>query len=186
MRATIFLLILATLIPSMLGFSPFEKLQNTLQITSENAITKFKMMDANPSCTLNSECGNNGRCHNNKCQCDSGYYTQTSTDPCGYKQKQQVTAFCLQLFLGGFGAGHFYVGEIGLAVGELILTLISGGIYKSIKKEYKNKSKPPLIECIYYIMSSALTASFGWWLYNTIQFGENKFNDINGMPLQAW
>lgn len=44
--------------------------------------------------------------------------------------KSKVTAGLLQLFLGGFGVGRFYIGSTGIAVGQLvtwILGLLLGG-----------------------------------------------------------
>lgn len=42
-------------------------------------------------------------------------------DPYGrpYSEKSKVTAGVLQLLLGGFGAGRFYTGHTGIALGQL-------------------------------------------------------------------
>ncbi len=36
-----------------------------------------------------------------------------------YSDKQKLTAGLLQLFLGGFGAGRWYLGDTGMALGQL-------------------------------------------------------------------
>ncbi|MEW2249445.1 MULTISPECIES: TM2 domain-containing protein [unclassified Streptomyces] len=43
-------------------------------------------------------------------------------DPQGrpYSDKSKVVAGVLQLFLGGFGAGRFYVGSTGVAIAQLL------------------------------------------------------------------
>ncbi|WP_055585663.1 TM2 domain-containing protein [Peterkaempfera griseoplana] len=42
-------------------------------------------------------------------------------DPLGrpYSDKSKVVAGILQIFLGGFGAGRFYVGSTGVAIAQL-------------------------------------------------------------------
>ncbi|OIJ63565.1 TM2 domain-containing protein [Streptomyces mangrovisoli] len=42
-------------------------------------------------------------------------------DPAGrpYSDKSKVVAGILQIFLGGFGAGRFYVGSTGVAIAQL-------------------------------------------------------------------
>lgn len=47
-----------------------------------------------------------------------------------FSDKSKVAAGLLQLFLGGFGVGRFYTGHVGIAVGQLVLTL--AGIVLSI------------------------------------------------------
>merc|ERR1712129_342311 len=62
-------------------------------------------------------CNGHGLCSalTNSCECDIGYTTVHATDDdtteCNYKQKYQMNAFLLSLFLGEFGAGRFYVGD---------------------------------------------------------------------------
>lgn len=185
MHSIIYLLIFITLLPSILGFSPFERLHNQLQIDSEHPITRFQTMNANTLCTLDSECGDYGRCHNNKCKCDSGYYTQNSNNPCGYKQKKQLTAFLLQFFIGYLGAGHFYVGEIGLGVGEILLCIVPA-IFICCIFCAASGEKPCIVIFLGIVMILAEIGTLAWWIYNTVQFGENKFNDSNGVPLQEW
>jgi len=43
-------------------------------------------------------------------------------DPLGrpYSDKSKVVAGILQLFLGGFGIGRFYVGSIGIGIAQLV------------------------------------------------------------------
>ncbi|MFI7006081.1 NINE protein [Streptomyces sp. NPDC050145] len=51
-------------------------------------------------------------------------------DPYGrpYSDKQKLTAGLLGIFLGTFGVGRFYTGHTGLAVGQLIVGVLSCGI----------------------------------------------------------
>ena len=37
-----------------------------------------------------------------------------------YSDKQKLTAGLLQIFLGGVGAGRWYMGDTGLAIGQLV------------------------------------------------------------------
>ncbi len=44
-----------------------------------------------------------------------------------YSDKSKMVAGLLQIFLGSFGVGRFYTGHIGIAVAQLVITLISCG-----------------------------------------------------------
>jgi len=69
-------------------------------------------------------CHGHGTCEDHYgCRCDSGYTTHKAENGtmCNYKQKSQMTAFLLTLFLGEFGAGRFYVGQTVTAVIKLLL-----------------------------------------------------------------
>jgi len=137
-----------------------------------------------PVCTPWDTCNDHGRCSINpaklgECVCDNGYTTQDSNSQCGYKQKPQVGAFLLELFLGGFGAGYFYVGLIGLGVGQLILTVVGTCIIGSLAKTCEN----PILGALAGLCS---VAGFGWWLYAVIMFGLNNISDSNGINLKSW
>lgn len=79
-----------------------------------------------PNTQRNANCSNNGDCVNNACVCDCKY-----TDPdCSQERKNRLTALLLQIFLGAFGAGYFYL-EI-MDLGALILCLFIIGWCLSI------------------------------------------------------
>jgi len=61
------------------------------------------------------------------------YPQYSAVDPQGrpLSDKSKVVAGVLQLFLGGFGAGRFYTGHIGMAVAQL-LTCGGFGIWSLI------------------------------------------------------
>lgn len=42
--------------------------------------------------------------------------------------KSKVVAGVLQLFLGGFGAGRFYIGDNSTAIAQLVVTFVTCGI----------------------------------------------------------
>lgn len=45
-----------------------------------------------------------------------------------YSDKSKLTAGLLELFLGGFGAGRFYLGYNGIAVAQLLVTIFTCGL----------------------------------------------------------
>jgi hypothetical protein len=47
--------------------------------------------------------------------------------PLGYSDKSKVVAGVLQLVLGGFGAGRFYTGHIGIAFAQIAVTWLTCG-----------------------------------------------------------
>ena len=45
-----------------------------------------------------------------------------------YSDKSRLAAGLLQIFLGGFGIGRFYLGYIGLGVAQLLVSIFTFGI----------------------------------------------------------
>jgi TM2 domain-containing membrane protein YozV len=48
--------------------------------------------------------------------------------PPGYSDKSKVAAGLMQIFLGPFGAGRFYTGHTGLAIGQIAATWLTCGV----------------------------------------------------------
>ena len=48
--------------------------------------------------------------------------------PGAYSQKSKMAAGLLQIFLGAFGAGRFYTGHTGIAIGQIHATWLTCGI----------------------------------------------------------
>lgn len=68
---------------------------------------------------------------------NSDLYNQTSQYNQGYQQsmygtmperKSRMAAGLLQIFLGGFGVGRFYLGYTGIGVAQLLVTLFTCGV----------------------------------------------------------
>jgi TM2 domain-containing membrane protein YozV len=64
-----------------------------------------------------------------------GGYTGDPNAPYGYdaygrplSDKSKLTAGLLGIFLGGFGVGRFYTGHTGMAVGQLVVSVVTCGI----------------------------------------------------------
>ena len=66
------------------------------------------------------ELGSDGRCTIEFPTC---YFYDSGTLSCQDDRRSQLVAFLLSLFLSGVGAANFYVGQTGLAVGQLVLFL---------------------------------------------------------------
>ena len=45
-----------------------------------------------------------------------------------YSDKQKLVAGLLQIFLGGFGVGRFYIGDTKMGVWQLVVTILTCGI----------------------------------------------------------
>lgn len=45
-----------------------------------------------------------------------------------YSDKSKLVAGLLQIFLGGFGAGRFYTGHTGMAIGQIAATWLTCGL----------------------------------------------------------
>merc|ERR1719461_32981 len=88
-----------------------------------------EFIDEDAGCaTSDIDCNGHGICSalTNSCECDIGYTSIGSEDgtECNYKQKYQMNAFLLSLFLGEFGAGRYYVGDYVLGTIKLLLIFI--------------------------------------------------------------
>lgn len=72
-------------------------------------------------CSYNGECQNDGL----SCHCYDEYTTYNPPEgyQCNYKKKSALTAFLLEFFLGEFGAGLWYLGNYGLAAGQLAMSI---------------------------------------------------------------
>lgn len=129
------------------------------------------------ACEVPGDCSYHGICDVERgvCVCNSGY----AEADCSYKEKKQLAAFLLHIFLGmEFGAGHFYAGNDGMGAGELVLFWASA-ILTGCGVSYE-KSPAALVGAL------GLLGSFGWWIADAVRFGQNKIDDGNGKPLEDW
>lgn len=55
-------------------------------------------------------------------------YEAVSVGCAGEERKSRLTAGILQIFLGAFGVGRFYMGSVGVALGQIAATVVSCGI----------------------------------------------------------
>ena len=101
------------------------------QHTDDNDLLAIdhEYIDEDDGCaTSDIDCNGHGICSalTNSCECDIGYTSYGSRDgtDCNYKQKYQMNAFLLSLFLGEFGAGRFYVGDYMLGSLKLMLYVV--------------------------------------------------------------
>ncbi len=81
--------------------------------------------------------------------------------------KSKVTAGLLQLFLGGFGAGRFYLGYTGIGVAQLVLTIVGW------------------ITMFIFIGFFILPAVGIWVLIDAIMMFTGSVRDSNGYKLQS-
>lgn len=138
------------------------------------------------TCT-EASCNNHGYCNNDNtaCICNSGYTTFDSKDgtQCNYKQKDSVTAFCLTFFLMWVGAGNWYLGNIAMAVGQLVYSV--GGriaihfIINSLKE--LNDWPNEIVKKYSKMLKSLLGLGyFIWWIIELVAIGQGNMTDGNG------
>jgi len=112
---------------------------------------------------------------------------------CCYTQKNQLIAFLLQFFIGAVGAGRFYLGYIGIGVGQLVLSLLvcclpgcmiicslctKGGVEKSMAAL---GGVFAYFGCV--VLCLGISGIMVWWLYDLVIIGTNAVTDFNGVAL---
>jgi len=141
------------------------------------------------TCNNTEDCSNNGLCSNNQCHCFSGYITHESVVGCNYRQKSRLTAFMLELFLGEFGAGWFYLDRNEFAIPVIVLTLFLvccvAPLYKTLKSEHVDEDtlKMSCTMCLYLLI---LLTVLGFWLHGVIVTGNGDAKDSNGVSVGDW
>ena len=132
------------------------------------------------------------------CTCkDDIYYPNfddgVKADYCAIKQKKQLTAFLLELFVG-FGAGHFY--RKGYLMASLKLVAFFIGIYliclfplaaKCISDGCDSDCAVIVVSIFFYLY--ALGLAF-WYIWDLVYFGKNKYDDLSNegvtIKLKPW
>ncbi|MDA0713289.1 MAG: hypothetical protein O2897_04800 [bacterium] len=167
---------------SLLLFSLFitTAIANAVPVQGVNATNTPAALEsvAEFSCASDRDCNFNGRCdvETGNCYCQSGY----GEADCSYKEKKQLAAFLLHFFLGlEFGVGHFYAGNDGMGAGELVLfwgsALLTGCGVRSKVSTWAT-----------VVGSLGFLGSIGWWIADTVRFGQNKIDDGDGHKLESW
>ena len=152
-------------------------------------------------CQNNEECSElncnleNGNCteyDDNKghyfCNCHSGYttYPYDNKIQCNYKQKSQLKAFLLELFLC-YGAGHFYIHNYKLAIPKLIVFAFFYYLFIGLRIITKAKEENKFANLIICIGAGVtFLGLLVWQIVDLVFFGRNKYHDGNDIPLLNW
>ena len=149
-----------------------------------NVTNRYKCALENMNCLVN----------NTNCTCkDDSFYPNfddgVPAKYCELKQKKQLTAFLLELFVG-FGAGHFY--RKGYLMASLKLVAFFIGIYliclfplaaKCISDGCDSDCAVIVVSIFFYLY--ALGLAF-WYIWDLVYFGKNKYDDLSndGIPIK--
>ena len=146
------------------------------------------------------DCGDNilcpkdrGQCTNYSdegkfCKCFSGYMDdpKESNYKCTYKQKTQLKAFLLELFLC-YGAGHFYIHHYKLAIPKLVVFVFLYCLFIALRIITKAKEENKFANLIICISAGiSFVGMLIWQIVDLVNFGRNKYEDGNKMPLLRW
>lgn len=127
----------------------------------------------------------------NVCECPSGYvnYPRDKDNLCSYKQKKQLTAFLLELFLP-FGVGHLYIGRVFFGITKMIIvtapvticTFTFLGILISDKfLSGGNSSMLTVGSVLIFLIVGGI-----WFISDAAMFILNRYPDGHGIPLKPW
>ena len=108
-----------------------------------------------------------------------------------YSDKDQLTAFMLSFFLGWFGAGNFYVGDILRGVWKILLTMalclgVLLNVYDARDRMQGSREHRGNKQWIWIALACscvALTALLFLWMYDWIRFALNDVPDHQGRTL---
>ena len=161
------------------------------------------------TCVDGSKCSAHGKCfydlilyfQNNQtdplltCICNYGY-TDDPTDKsikCCYLKKSQFIAFIFE-FIIGFGLGHFYLGNVLLAIAKLLCFIIlccsfyligCCFYYKDEDLNHINEKKLSYILFNFWMIISFFIFVI-WQLIDAVLFGLNYYKDSYGVSLEPW
>ena len=163
-----------------------QNIRNLEDETDEPKTTIDKVNCTNKTCNMDHiKCDNETT--NENCVCEKGYYPNfdnklKGVKYCELEQKNQLTAFLLELFVG-FGAGHFYRHHYLMASLKLVAFFI--GIYliclfpltaKCVTDCCDSDCVVIVISIFFYLY--ALGLAF-WYIWDLVYFGKNKYPDCS-------
>ena len=122
------------------------------------------------------------------CKCFSGYMDDPKEEylKCSYKQKTQLKAFLLELFLC-YGAGHFYIHNYRLAIPKLVVFIFLYCLFIALRIITKAKEENKFANLIICISAGfSFVGMLTWQIIDLVNFGRNKYEDGNKMPLHGW
>ena len=203
LKLTSFLIILSFILLEITTVSSSKIINiNQLRNIEENVYDEKET--AGQNCNETEFPDNAGRCnldnmncgeYHHNCKCKDGYTTSpvyNTTKYCELHQKNQLTAFLLELFVG-FGAGHFYRKAYLFASLKLVAFIF--GIYviclfpltaKCVTDCCDSDCLVVLVSIIFYLY--ALGLAF-WYIWDLVYFGKNNYDDYSydpHIPLKHW
>jgi hypothetical protein len=122
------------------------------------------------------------------CLCKEEYDTfpKDSNQSCTYVRKQQLVAFLLETFCG-FGVGHFYTGNLYLAIPKLIVYLlgVSGILVLRIVNMKTEDNNPTTLMLA---LTSCVVCCFIviWHVVDAFLYSLARYKDGNGIDLLKW
>ncbi len=157
-------------------------------------INYFKCIDSIVNCSNQGECNK----YNDDCDCFEGFITHfdkiddfySEKSRCNYKQKKQLYAFVLGLFIS-FGFVHFYLGNNLAGYTQLFLFIIIFtfniiAIYKLSLKHIKQ------LNALQYKQSLSIGMIIGmfsfifliWYIFDIFMIIFNVYRDSNNIMMQ--
>jgi len=137
-----------------------------------------------------------GHCLNNSCFCNKGYANvegkNISNSVCSYKQRKQIIAFLLELFLCFVGAGHAYIGHYSISLLKFILMVLWPLVWVCvffdwIKDQEENEENKCTLLTLKKVIPFVYMCLLGVWvIVDLVIFGLNIFTDRNVVPLESW
>ena len=143
-----------------------------------------------PNCTDEVTCSAAGTCKKDgTCDCIWGYVTHNPSQKntyCNYQQKEQLIAFLLSMFLGGFAGGRWYIDDYPLAAIKTSLIFIGCCIGCICAAILGKTTKPERSAVGCFPVCLASTVVIIWCIVDIILFALNQIPDGNGVELAPW
>lgn len=155
------------------------------------AFTVCVAVAQNSTCSKVDTCNGHGECKaDGTCLCDKDYATVNQDAQCSYERKKQLAAFLLHTFLGGYGAGHFYINDIPTAMGQLSLSIIIP-LGLTILALFAmcccmNDAGKAVGAGIGIVWALCWLGVIVWWIVDMVRFANNYYPDSKRVTLAPW
>jgi hypothetical protein len=138
-----------------------------------------------PECSYHGTCTADGL----GCICNTQYTTCPASNAlkCNYQQKSAPTAFLLELFLGEFGAGYFYLGANDMGAGQIVLTFVGVFLLCVVFLCVGFNSGDSTVGFFFVLSFDCMwvMAVVGWWIAACVTIGQGHVLDGNGCAVPS-
>ena len=157
-------------------------------LTNQTSFRNLQNQSTKLVCGANTCDSSNGKCTGNfgeTCLCFNEYssFPWDKPEMCNYKKKKQIYALLLELFLT-FGIGHFYLGNLDIAIPKAIFFLMGYCfvvLLRTISKKTEENNTYTLLIALFGCINCV--GMLIWHIIDVCLMGVGYYTDGNGVEL---